>query len=148
MKKALLCAETSKAGKQIDTKQISDPILRDRMARLIESFFGAYPEDYSFGDKGLQYNSVVNTVKHIGAFVEMFRSLNLNKAVKTVSLFPMRTSIVLSLTMLDKIILARRILSITKSQLKALHKENICLDIKISEIPRLRDLEGKSPEEI
>ncbi|KAI7833908.1 hypothetical protein BX661DRAFT_217431 [Kickxella alabastrina] len=81
MKWALLSAKTSKAGKQINTKQISDTMLRDRMACVIKKVFDTYPEDYSFGDKGLQYDSVANTVNHIGAFVEIFRVLNLNKGV-------------------------------------------------------------------
>ncbi|KAJ1945277.1 hypothetical protein GGF37_001778 [Kickxella alabastrina] len=75
MKWALLSAKTSKAGKQINTKQISDTVLRDRMACLIKRVFYTYPEDYSFSDKGLQYDSVANTVNHIGAFVEIFRGL-------------------------------------------------------------------------
>ncbi|KAJ1901983.1 hypothetical protein LPJ66_000379 [Kickxella alabastrina] len=53
MKWALLSVKTSKAGRQLDTKQISDTVLRDRMACLIKRVFGTYPEDYSFGDKGL-----------------------------------------------------------------------------------------------
>ncbi|KAJ1901810.1 hypothetical protein LPJ66_000481 [Kickxella alabastrina] len=146
MKWALLCAKTSRASKLIDTNHISNPILRNRMARLIESFFGTYPEDYSLSDNGLKYDSVAKPVNRFGAFVEMFRSLKLNEAVNTISLFLMRTSIVLSLTMLDKTILAKCILSITKSRLKVLHKEKLCLDIKIPEIPRLKDPKGKSPE--
>ncbi|KAJ1943708.1 hypothetical protein GGF37_002526 [Kickxella alabastrina] len=146
MKWALLCAKTSKAGKQLDTKQISDTVLRNRMEHLIERIFGAYPEDYGFGYKELQYDSVANTVNHIGAFVDIFRVLNLNKAVKTILLFPMRMSIAPGFTMLNKTIIAWCILSITKSRLKALHKDNICLGIEIPEIPHLKDPKGKSPE--
>ncbi|KAI7835108.1 hypothetical protein BX661DRAFT_211554, partial [Kickxella alabastrina] len=121
MKWALLCAKTSKDSKQINSKHTSDSILRDRVAGLIESFFGTYPEDYIFSDNGLKYDSVAKPVNHFGASVEMFRSLKLNEAVNTISLFPTRTSIVLGFTTLDKTILARGILPITKSRLKALH---------------------------
>ncbi|KAJ1901532.1 hypothetical protein LPJ66_000706 [Kickxella alabastrina] len=146
MKWALLYTKTNKTSKQINTKHISGSILYDRMTRLIENFFDTYPEDYSFNDNGLKYDSVAKPVNRFGAFVEMFRSLKLNEAVNTISLFLMRTSIVPGFNTLDKTILAWCILSITKSRLKALHREKLCLDIKIPEIPRLRDLEGKSPE--
>ncbi|KAI7827905.1 hypothetical protein BX661DRAFT_198467 [Kickxella alabastrina] len=116
------------------------------MEHLIERIFGAYPEDYGFGYKELQYDSVANTVNHIGAFVDIFRVLNLNKAMKTILLFPMRMSIAPGFTMLNKTIIAWCILSITKSRLKALHKDNICLGIEIPEIPHLKDPKGKSPE--
>ncbi|KAJ1936049.1 hypothetical protein GGF37_005762, partial [Kickxella alabastrina] len=139
---------TSKDSKQINSKHTSDSILRDRVAGLIESFFGTYPEDYIFSDNGLKYDSVAKPVNHFGASVEMFRSLKLNEAVNTISLFPTRTSIVLGFTTLDKTILARGILPITKSRLKALHNGKLYLDIKLPEIPRLKDLKGKSPEEI
>ncbi|KAI7823479.1 hypothetical protein BX661DRAFT_200167 [Kickxella alabastrina] len=46
-------------------------------------------------------------------------------------------------TTIDKPSLAWGVPSVTKSWLKALHKDNICLDIEIPEIPRLRDLKGK-----
>ncbi|KAJ1897744.1 hypothetical protein LPJ66_003182 [Kickxella alabastrina] len=58
MKRDILSATTSRARKKIDTNQISDPVLRDGIERLIERIFGTYPKDYSFGDKGLQYDSV------------------------------------------------------------------------------------------
>ncbi|KAJ1934467.1 hypothetical protein GGF37_006352, partial [Kickxella alabastrina] len=135
MKRDILSTTISRASKLIDTKHISNPILRDRMARPIESFFGAYPEGYSFGDKELKYNSVAEPVNYFGAFVEMFQSLNPNKAVKTISLFPMRTSIVPGFTTIDKTILAKFILSVIKSRLRALHKDSLCLDIEIPEIP-------------
>ncbi|KAI7835116.1 hypothetical protein BX661DRAFT_222000 [Kickxella alabastrina] len=135
--------DTSKDSKQINSKHTSDSILRDRVAGLIESFFGTYPEDYIFSDNGLKYDSVAKPVNHFGASVEMFRSLKLNEAVNTISLFPTRTSIVLGFTTLDKTILARGILPITKSRLKALHNGKLYLDIKLPEIPRLKDLKGK-----
>ncbi|KAI7830912.1 hypothetical protein BX661DRAFT_170107 [Kickxella alabastrina] len=49
------------------------------MDHLIERIFGTFPEDYSFRDKGLQYDFVTKRVNHFGAFVEIFRVLNLNK---------------------------------------------------------------------
>ncbi|KAJ1898774.1 hypothetical protein LPJ66_002545, partial [Kickxella alabastrina] len=99
---------TNRAGKQIDTKRISDPVLRDGIERLIERIFGTYPEDYSFGDKGLKYDSSANTVKHIGCFVESFRLLNV-KDVRKISLFPMKTSVVPGFTTIDKTILIQNI---------------------------------------
>ncbi|KAI7827867.1 hypothetical protein BX661DRAFT_198441 [Kickxella alabastrina] len=38
------------------------------MEHPIERVFSTYHEGYSFGNKGLQYDSVANTVNHIGAF--------------------------------------------------------------------------------
>ncbi|KAJ1945576.1 hypothetical protein GGF37_001630, partial [Kickxella alabastrina] len=58
MKWALLCVKISKTGKQLDTSHISDPILYDRMEYPIERILGTSSEDYSFGDKGLQYDFV------------------------------------------------------------------------------------------
>ncbi|KAI7831900.1 hypothetical protein BX661DRAFT_169759 [Kickxella alabastrina] len=56
-----------------------NPVLRDGIERLIERIFGTYPEDYSFSDKGLKYDSSANTVKHIVTFVEVFRLLNVKE---------------------------------------------------------------------
>ncbi|KAJ1940973.1 hypothetical protein GGF37_003754 [Kickxella alabastrina] len=117
------------------------------MEHLIEKSFGTYPEDHSFGDRGLQYDSVANTVNHIGAFVEIFRGLNLSKTMKEISLFLMRTSIVPGFTTIDKTILARCTLSVT-SRLRTLHKASICLDIGIPKIPPMSELLVKSLEEI
>ncbi|KAJ1940562.1 hypothetical protein GGF37_003923 [Kickxella alabastrina] len=66
MKRDLLSVTTNRAGKQIDTKHILDHVLRNGMERLMERIFGTHPEDYSFGDKGLQYDSAAKTLNHIG----------------------------------------------------------------------------------
>ncbi|KAJ1946514.1 hypothetical protein GGF37_001120 [Kickxella alabastrina] len=85
MKWALVSAKTNKAGKQPDTSHILDPVCRNGMARLIERIFGTRPKDYSFGDKGLKYDSVTNTTKKIKAKRIKAKNISWSQVLETLT---------------------------------------------------------------